>query len=81
MSDLVALGDVMITHPRGVWTVDVGWADARPIVPDARTTRVQVAAHDEHEAALVAAQMVCAIGGGRGGCEMPTSTRIVEVEF
>ena len=71
----------MTIHPLGMWTVDVGWTSTRPLVPDEHTTRVRVAAHDEHEAALMAAQVVCAIGGGRGGCEMPTSTRIVEVEF
>lgn len=83
----------MIAHPPGTWTVDVGWTSTRPIRPDEHTTRVHVLAHDEHEASLLAAQMVCAVGGAsplayRAGagtptpvCEMPTSTRIVAVEF
>ena len=65
-------------HPPGVWAVDVGWTDVRPIRVDQHVTRVHVSAHDEHEAVLVAAQMACAIGPQ---CEMPTSTRIVGVEF
>ena len=68
-------------HPTGVWTVDVGWTSRRPVIPDQHTARVVVSAYDEREAQLVAAQMVTAVGAGRGGCEMPTSTRIVEVEF
>ena len=75
------MADAVTTHPPGIWTVDVGWASVRPIVPDQHTARVVVSAHDEHEAALVAAQMVTAVGEGHGGCEMPTSTTIVEVEF
>lgn len=53
----------------------VGYADARPIVPDARGTYVAVEARDETEAQLVAAQMTAC----RTDCVMPTSTEIVSV--
>ena len=68
----------VMTHPPGVWAVDVGWTDVRPIRIGQHVTRVHVSAQDEWEAQLVAAQMVRAIGPQ---CEMPTSTRIVEVVF
>lgn len=70
-----------------VWTVEVGWTSTRPVRPDEHTSYVTVAARNEAEAVLVAAQMVAAVpdGDGRGrylpsgrpGCVMPTRTRIL----
>ncbi len=59
----------------GVWTIQVGWTSTRPVRPDEHTAWVHVWASTETEAQLVAAQMVAC----RPGCEMPTSTRILDL--
>ncbi len=68
-------------HPPGVWTIAVGWASVRPIIPDQHTAYVRVVAQDHVEAELIAAQIVASTGSLFSVCEMPTSTRIMSVEF
>ena len=58
--------------PDMTFVIDVGFTMQRPIVPDEFTRRVAVAAFDENDACLAAAQIVsCDV-------EMVTSTTIVD---
>lgn len=55
--------------------VQVGYSISRPIIPDEAFSTVVVSAHDDIEAELIATQMVAS----RDYCEMPTSSKILEV--
>lgn len=56
-----------------IFTVAVGVAVSRPVVPDEKFVFVIVEADTAMEATLIAAQMSCV----RENVEMPTSTKII----
>lgn len=58
-----------------IFTIDVGFTTARPIIVDQHMSRVTVMAKDLNEATLIAAQMVATHS------EMPTSTKLIRVEI
>lgn len=64
------------------YTVDVGWTNTRPVVPEQHTSRVTVMAESATEAELTAMSMVGARTPppGFAPCEMPTSSTIVDWE-
>lgn len=65
------------------WTIDVGWTNTRPVIPEQHVSRVRVFEPDEYHAVITAAAWVKARPGWRGmkPAEMVTSTKIVEVEL
>lgn len=56
-------------------TVVVGWTSSRPVIPDEHFSTVVLTAPSEHEAELLATQLVAS----RPCCEMPTSSVITAV--
>lgn len=61
-------------HPDVTFAIFVGFTTDRPIQPDQHFARVIVAAQTDHDACLVAAQMVAC----NRGVEMVTSTVITD---
>lgn len=60
------------------WTVDVGWTNVRPVMPDQHLSRVRVMADTAAEAEEIAMIMVnLHVPAGWAPCEMPTSSKIV----
>lgn len=60
-----------------VFTFDVGWTTARPIVVDQFVSRVTVAADSFADATILAALMVMRPSTPVGTPQMPTSTTLV----
>jgi hypothetical protein len=73
-----------------VWTVRVSWTSSRPVRPDEHVSFVRIAARDETDAVLLAAQMVGSRGNPDGGppfasgrprAVMVTRTEILSAEW
>lgn len=64
------------------FTVDVGWTNSRPVIPDQHTSRVTVLAASGQEAELIALSMVSGRPTPEGWkpCEMPTSSTVIDWE-